>query len=231
MQGTVRLKWVQQPRQDRSWRTLERICEAAESLLSERGFEAVSVAEIAHTAGVSVGTIYARFRDKAGLLNFLHEQFCEEAMATADEALEPARWEGAGAAEIVAALIGFSIEVYSRKGGMLRAFLFHGCTDPDFQARGRRLGEYFVARLQALLLSRREEIGHSDPAFAAVFGMGLVFAMLRDAFVLGEGLPGTRGLGLDVLERELTRAYGAYLGLREGRRGDDDAWAGRRRVG
>ena len=109
MEVKVELQWVRTPRQDRSWKTLERILDATEELLIARGFDSVSVAEIARRADSSVGAIYARFRGKNGLLHCLHERFCEEAMATANAALDPVRWEKASAREILSALIAFLI--------------------------------------------------------------------------------------------------------------------------
>lgn len=213
MDVKVELRWVRTPRQDRSWKTLERILDATEALLIARGLDSVSVAEIARRADSSVGAIYARFRDKNGLLHCLHERFCEEAMATANAALDPVCWEKASAREILSALIAFLIEIYQGRGGLFRAFLLCGCTDPHFQQRARGLREHFLAKLKALLLARQPEMGHPDPALAITFGMEMVMGMLRNRFVLGEGLPEDGQKPRTGLAEELIRAYGAYLGL------------------
>jgi AcrR family transcriptional regulator len=44
-----------------------RILEAAASLVDERGIEKVSMEDVACAAGVGTGTLYRRFRDRAGL--------------------------------------------------------------------------------------------------------------------------------------------------------------------
>jgi len=209
----VELQWVRAPHQDRSRRTLERLLDSAEALLQERGFDNVSVAEIAQAAGSSVGAFYARFRDKNGLLHHLHERFCEEAMATADVVLQPGRWQGASAAEIVSALMSFMDGIYRARSGTFRAFLLVGHTDAEFQARDRRLGEHFLARLTALLLERQAEISHPRPAFAIAFGMELVLGVLRDRYVLGHERAGALSTSAAGFVPELIRAYCSYLGL------------------
>ncbi|NNL66054.1 MAG: helix-turn-helix transcriptional regulator, partial [Myxococcales bacterium] len=89
------LRWVREPRQSRSRETLDRILDAAEALVAEKGFEDATVAEIVRRGGSSVGAFYTRFRDKDGLLYALYERYMEQAILTADDALDPQRWEGA----------------------------------------------------------------------------------------------------------------------------------------
>ena len=81
-----KVEWVKPTHQARSQETLERILEAAEELVSERGFDNATVSEIVRRANSSVGAMYARFNDKDSLLVCLHERFCEQALATADTA-------------------------------------------------------------------------------------------------------------------------------------------------
>ena len=98
------LRWVRPPQQARSQQTLDRLLDAAEALAAEKGFDDTTVAEVARRAGSSVGAFYTRFKDKDGLLHALYDRYYEQAIATADDALDPARWEGAGIAEIVDAV-------------------------------------------------------------------------------------------------------------------------------
>lgn len=49
-------------------RNRRRILAAAESIVAERGVAELSVADVARSAGVGVGTIYRRFGDRAGLV-------------------------------------------------------------------------------------------------------------------------------------------------------------------
>ena len=87
------LQWIRPPRQARTQETLERLLDAAEALLAEKRFEDVHITEIASRADTSVAAFYRRFNDKEGLLHALHERLCEEAFATADDALAEALHE------------------------------------------------------------------------------------------------------------------------------------------
>src|SRR5262245_21079979 len=101
------LRWIRPPQQARSQETLERLLDAAEHLVGEKGFEDTGVAEVARRAGSSVGAFYARFRDKDALLHALYERYQQQAMATTDAALEPTRWADARIAEILEAVVRF----------------------------------------------------------------------------------------------------------------------------
>ena len=206
------LRWVRPPQQARSQETLERLLDAAEHLVAEKGFEDTGVAEVARRAGSSVGAFYARFQDKDALLHALYERYQQEAIATTDAALEPARWADARIAEILETVVRFLVSLYREQVGLIRAFVVRAHIDPDFHARREHMLSYVNERLSALLLARRDEIAHPDPEKAAAFGLTLVFATLDNVMLFGELRSGALALGDDELALELTRTYLAYLG-------------------
>jgi AcrR family transcriptional regulator len=72
----------------------QRILQAARELFAERGL-GVTLNDIAHHAGVGVGTVYRRFPDKAQLIDELFEQRVEELVALMDTAVaDPDPWHG-----------------------------------------------------------------------------------------------------------------------------------------
>ena len=215
---TPDLRWIRPPQQVRSQETLERLLDAAEHLVAEKGFEDTGVAEVARRAGSSVGAFYARFPDKDALLHALYERYYEQAIATADAALEPSRWEAARIPEVLAAVVRFLVSIYREQRGLIRAFVIRNHSDADFQARRDRLSHYVSERLSALLLARRAEIAHEDPEKAAAFGLTLVFSTLDSVMLFGELRTGAVRLSDDDLAAELTRAYLAYLGAARPRR-------------
>jgi AcrR family transcriptional regulator len=206
------LRWIRPPQQARSQETLERLLDAAEALVGEKGFADTPVAEIARRAESSVGAFYARFPDKDALLHALYERYQEQAIATTDAALDPSRWEGARIAEILAAVVRFLVSLYREQIGLIRAFVVRAHVDPDFHARRERMLGYVNERLSALLLARRDEIAHPDPQKAAAFMLTLVFATLDNVMLFGELRSSALALADDDLAAELTRAYLAYLG-------------------
>ncbi len=72
----------------------ERLLTAASELFAERGLE-VTLNDIAHHAGVGVGTAYRRFANKEEVIDALFEQRLQEVAAVANEALgDPDAWHG-----------------------------------------------------------------------------------------------------------------------------------------
>jgi AcrR family transcriptional regulator len=207
------LHWIRPPRQARSQETLDRILDAAEALVAEKGFEDSPVAEIVQRAESSVGAFYARFRDKEGLLHALYERYYDEAVATTDATLAPGRWEGAEASELIEAVIPFLVSIFRERRGLMRAFVVRNHTHPEFQARQQRLSHYVIARLCALLLARREQLSHRDPERATRFGFMLVFSALETMILFGEMRDSLLSLSDDSLAAELTRTTLAYLGV------------------
>jgi len=207
------LGWVRPPQQARSQETLDRLLDAAEQLVAEKGFDDTPVAEVARRAGSSVGAFYSRFRDKEGLLHALYERWLEEATATADAALDPARWQGATIAEIVSVVVRFLVAIYRERGGLIRAFVLRNHVDPEFHARQERLSHYIGERLAALLLARRDEIARGDPDRAATFGITMIMSTLESVMLFGEYRTGSLTFDDDELGAELTTAYLAYLGV------------------
>jgi AcrR family transcriptional regulator len=65
------------PRRDEEERTHDRILRTAERLFAERGFNGVSVRELAAAAGVNLALIGYHFRSKEGLLSEVYRRHCE----------------------------------------------------------------------------------------------------------------------------------------------------------
>ena len=207
------LHWVRPPQQVRSQETLDRILDAAEVLVAEKGFEDATVAEVARRAGSSVGAFYARFPDKNGLLYALYERYLEQAMATADVALDPARWEGTPIPEMLRTVVRFLVEVYRERAGLIRAFVLRNYADHDFRARQERLSHHVNTGLSRLLLARASEITHPNPPRAAAFGLTMTVNTIEGAVLFGELRSSNLTLSDDELAAELTRAFLAYLGV------------------
>jgi AcrR family transcriptional regulator len=75
-------------------RNREKILDAAATVFAERGLEA-SLDDIAHRAGVGVGTLYRRFPDKDALVDALFENAVDEIASMALRASEVENsWEG-----------------------------------------------------------------------------------------------------------------------------------------
>lgn len=73
-------------------RTAERVLESATGLFASRGFAAVSLEDVAHTAGVTRGAVYHHYRNKIGLFRAVAERLQSHVAAAVVTAAE-----GAGA--------------------------------------------------------------------------------------------------------------------------------------
>ncbi len=75
-------------------RNRQRILDASRELFAQRGL-GVTLNDIAHHAGVGVGTVYRRFPDKSQLIEELFEQALEDLVALMEAAIEdPDPWRG-----------------------------------------------------------------------------------------------------------------------------------------
>src|SRR3954453_16259125 len=75
-------------------RNRQRILDAARELFAERGLR-VTLNDIAHHAGVGVGTAYRRFANKEAVIDALFEQRLRDVAALADDALrDEDAWHG-----------------------------------------------------------------------------------------------------------------------------------------
>jgi AcrR family transcriptional regulator len=207
---------VRTPRQARSQETLDRILDAAEYLIAEKSFEDTSVADVVARAGSSVGAFYTRFRDKEGLLYALYERYLAQATATADLALDPARWQGADIATVLREVVRFLVSVYREQAGLIRAFVLRNYTDAEFRARRERLSHHVNERLARLLLARAEEIRHPRPERAVDFGFAMLFSTVESSILFGDLRSSELSLDDAELAAELCRAYLAYLGVTGG---------------
>jgi len=209
------LRWIKPPQQARSQETLDRILDAAEALIAEKGVDDTPISEIVSRAGSSVGAFYTRFGDKDALIHALYERFLEQAMATSDVALDPERWAGCRIGEILDSVVRFLVSIYREQRGLLTAFSIRTRTHAEFHARQERLSHYVSDQLCALLMARVDEISHPDPPVAVAFGLSMVFSTIESIVLFGEMRSGVLSFGDDALASELTRFYLAYLGVRD----------------
>ena len=213
MQRPVPQRWIQPPRQRRSQQTLERLLDAAEALIEEKGFEDTTLADVARRAGSSVSAFYRRFRDKDALLHALHERHQEQCRATVEHNLAPEQWEEASITEILVDFSVFAVEVARWKQGFRRAVFRRSLSDPVFAERELQLQRLIGKGMTQLLMARRSEIRHPDPTIAVDFVWRQIIAVLTRRFDAApldlEIVP----LSDERLVREATRAALAYLGI------------------
>lgn len=202
--------------QRRSQMTTERLLEAAESLLRERGVDAATLRAIAHRAGVSVGIVYRRFRDKDTVLRAVYTRFFAGIDATNRRALASARLRDATTPQVLAAVVRGIGEGYRLHRPLVRALVLYARSHPDpvFRKRAMTLNAAAYVGVYRLLLRRPREIRHPKPAVAVAFGLSAIAALLQERIVFGDvtALPVVSDRLLIV---EATRMLQSYLCVRQ----------------
>jgi AcrR family transcriptional regulator len=207
------LHWVKPPQQARSQKTLERLLDAAEEVIAERGVASVTVSEVVRRAESSVGAFYARFPDKDALLATLHERSCAEALATAELALDPKRWEAVDLASAVLEIVKFACTLYRERRGIAIAFIELEAADVSFAERRATLEVEAGSRLLEFLRARESEVAHADLKVAAQVSIRIILSTLEIGAMLSRGESSdVAGLSEERVAAELTRAVLGYLG-------------------
>ena len=193
-------------REQRRERTREAIVDAAAELFVERGFDSVSVSEIAQRAGVVEKTVFNHFPVKEGLV-FEADPPMRAAL------LDAVRRRPAGES-VAAAAGGFVVAAISQLGSPAAA---EGVAEMARVIRGSRtlqarereiLGALTDTLAEQIVLETRAEPGELEPWLAANAVLGLYSALLelaRDRVLAGASGPelveelrarGRRGLAL-----------------------------------
>jgi AcrR family transcriptional regulator len=200
------------PQQTRSQATLDRILDAAESVLEEKSFGEATLAEIMERAGVTVGAFYRRFPDKDALLHLLDNRFFAELHELAKTALGDAKWQSATVSEIVHEFTTIAVQLYKERRGLLRSLFLRARTDPVIMQSARDVNAHYIDRLRSLLLARADQLHHPDPDRAVQLGLMILVGALRETVLFGEVWPNQQTVVDERLAAELARAYLAYLG-------------------
>jgi AcrR family transcriptional regulator len=205
------------PRQPRSRQTEERILRAFGELLAEARFEDVSVQQVAGRAGVSVGGFYARFASKDDLLlHAMYAGYVRDAVADAEQVLDPARWDGIGIAPIAEAYFALMLRAARDHEQVLREIVHRTRGNPDtvrdstaWAAFRHGVHEPF----RRLVSDRVGEVRHPDPPFALRFAFSACSSALRESVLFGHMQPSMGEVDEDTMARELARMFCRYLDI------------------
>lgn len=173
-----------EPKQERSQRSLERVLEAATELLTEEGYEGLSLKKVSARSGVSTGSIYARIDSKDDLIHILAGRLYRDRRADHDRMMEKAR-EIADLRKLIAFVIPRHSEILRHYAPVLRPILLRAPFDPVLLESGKTLMLELRHEISDLIAEHRDEIVHPRPDHAA----RVAFAVASDTvfFTLGLG--------------------------------------------
>ena len=173
------------PQQQRSRESLARILDAAEQLIREQGFESMTIADVVKRSGSSVGSLYARFRNKHGLLQAVHTRYhtrVEDALAAAMLGCDGEQDLSTRVDSIVRVLCDHVLN----EPELFRAFVLEAVFDPRLRAQGEMTSGRRRDFVVDALMTHRDEIKHPDPDLAARWFYTVCMAILRERITFGE---------------------------------------------
>lgn len=162
----------EQPLRKDAEKNRQRILEAARELFAKRGLS-VTLNEIAHHAGVGVGTVYRRFPDKEPLIDTLFQEQLDEWQRLFEEGLaNPDPWQA------IVTVHEQALELWARNRGLKEIVL----GSPQASKRGTKQRTQ-LHPLAAKLIERAQSAGLVRPdATTQDFGIVLVMvAAVMDA--------------------------------------------------
>ncbi|MEP7296701.1 MAG: TetR/AcrR family transcriptional regulator [Burkholderiales bacterium] len=191
------------PRQSRSQATVTAILDATAHILVERGFPAVTTNAVAERAGVSVGSLYQYFPNKAALVAALHARHGEQMMAVIQRALTKAM--DATLDDALAGLIEATVEAH-RVDADLHRVLEEQHDSVDNEAMHQEYLDVMEDRIVALLARHRGQITTPDLKLAAFMLLNAAHGLIH-AVVLQR----PRGVSLKHATQEIVWMMRAYL--------------------
>ena len=150
------------PRTSRGERTAARLRDAARTVFAERGYAAARVEDIVADAGVSHGTFYTYFENKAAALDALIDVTAADLQAVVEEP-----WEGPDAARVIAAVIERFVEVFASQADVMGTWLEASAHEPHFRQRLREVREGYIQRVADQLTPALAHTDHHPSVAAA----------------------------------------------------------------
>jgi AcrR family transcriptional regulator len=191
-------------RQARGRARIESILDAAEQLVAEVGYDEMSTNEVARRAGISPGSLYQFFRNKADLLAALLDRYTAQFDGMWDERIAPVAADlplDDAVDRVMEAVVAFKAE--------RPAFfaLFHGsATTTPLADAGRQLGDRLTDRLAEVYAVRAPHLPAQRRRLVAQVSVATVRAVLPLV------MDGTRRRDDAAVLAEAKRAVVAYLG-------------------
>jgi AcrR family transcriptional regulator len=194
------------PQQTRAKVTTDAIVEASTQLLLERGYDRFTTARAAERAGVSVGSLYQYFPNKAALAAAVIDRACEDFILALDEAL--AGRPRITLAECIRAIVDV-ILVSHQLAPDLHKIVVDLAPRIGVADKTDRVSRRMAEAIEAILRMHADEIAPAiDLATAATIIETLLVALARRAALADPG-----SMRDDVIAGETTEMVTRYLAV------------------
>jgi AcrR family transcriptional regulator len=209
--ATADVELLRPPQQTRSRESLDRVLQAGQELLEEKGWEGFTVQEVSKRAKVSVGSIYARAPNKDALILAVYDYAVSELREERASFEDPAMWEGLSLAEVVAKAMREMVGTMMRHEPILRVIMVRAATDPVIRERGAAQILQVANQFQKVVLGRRDEITQPDPDRAVEIAFRMAYATIVRRVTLGPNFGALVDFDDDALVDEMAAVMTAYL--------------------
>jgi len=202
------------PQQGRSRETLTRILEAAEALMSAKPFEKITVAEIVKKAKTTTGSFYARFPDKAALLESMHAQHVAESVTLLKKQMD--QMEGLPPKDRIKALVSIVGSVFRKRPALMRSgtlMFWNNMSSTTAPVPSSTLHLEFadqIKRVRHALEKISQEIGNPKAKAAANFALKISLSASRQHYLFSDDRT-ILSISNQGFERELSAMVFAYL--------------------
>jgi AcrR family transcriptional regulator len=202
---------INEPKQDRSRASFERVLEASVELLKENGYDGFTLQEVSRRSKTSIGSIYCRVKGKDDLFRAVQVHVLARLDAEMEKILNPAKWENLEPAKLLHFLVREVGEFLRRNGPILRAFIAHERRDLVVWKTGKQSHARLASRFDRILLLHAAEFTHPKPEQAAIFCFNLTFSMLARHFDLDTITPSLDGSNWNQLLDDIGHILCLYL--------------------
>lgn len=210
-------KATKPPVQERSRKTLQRMLDSAEFVLSKYGLQGATLPRIAAHARLSPASVYRRFRDKDALMAAVFERLAKRSSSETAAVVDPEAVRHLGLEQFSRNFIGAMTRGYRVDAGLSRAALQYSEQhwNAGFVTKARDSEARSFQQIVGTFLIWRDQIKHPEPEQAIRFAFVMVALVLRELVLFDRARLFEAILPVDdeLLTRELTRMFLRYLGV------------------
>ena len=161
-------------KQQRSEKTHESLLQAGLDLLRNGLFDDISIAQIAASAGCSVGSFYLRFRNKEAFFEFLIESISETLQADLHANLTQESVKELTLAQTVRHCVDHYVETNRRYESIIRAAVQYSINDSDDWQPVRDNGLLLPAHYMDLILGKLRKPSQEDARQQLLIGLQII---------------------------------------------------------
>ncbi|HWU01305.1 MAG TPA: TetR family transcriptional regulator [Novosphingobium sp.] len=202
---------ARQPKQPRSQASLERMLQATQALMLERGNEDFTLQDVGNLGQVSIGSIYLRFAGKDNLVRAVIAQEFERIEHDEREMLIRAIGESACLADFIPRYVTAYAEMLRQHAPLLRLIMERAQHDPLVSEPGKRIARSSDEASTQAMLRYRHEFGGQDHELKANAAYQIIFSTLARYLSLGSVAETREEADWASLKIELGRMTLAYL--------------------